>query len=67
MKTFRSKSLLAAVLVAVSATGYEIPFEGDFAGIRQDGFPSEWVWYDEGGSDPELINSKSWSRAEAKV
>lgn len=67
MKTFKSKSLVAAALFAAFAEGYEIPFEGDFSEIRQDGFPAEWVWYDEGGSDPELIRSKSWSHAEAKV
>ena len=67
MKNCQLTLFLAATLSAAAASAYEIPFEGKFAGTRQDGSPSEWVWYDEGGSDPELIRSKSWAHAEAKV
>ena len=67
MRAYQLTLFLAAALTAAMAGAYEIPFEGKFAGTLQDGFPSEWVWYDEGGSDPELIRSKSWAHAEAKV
>ena len=65
MIRFATSALFAGA--AALAVAYEIPFKGDFAAKGPDGFPSDWVWYDEGDTDPELANSKSWSHAQAKV
>ena len=67
MKMFKSTASVLFAGVAALACAYELPFKGDFAEKGLDGFPTGWVWYDEGDTDPEIANSRSWSHAQAKV
>ncbi|MBR2838338.1 MAG: family 16 glycosylhydrolase, partial [Kiritimatiellae bacterium] len=67
MRMHRFATLALFAGVAALAAAYEIPFRGNFAAKGPDGFPSDWVWYDEGDTDPEIANSRSWSHSQAKV
>ena len=39
-------TMLAAACVAAAAGAYETPFGGDFAEVKDDGFPAAWIWHD---------------------
>ena len=39
-------TMLAAVGAAALVCAYEVPFGGDFAEVKDNGFPAAWTWHD---------------------